>query len=447
MSEPLSQLFRSFWQKNRSSPRLLPFAAVFLTIILVLIFRLAQPEPPVKANEEKSWAVQTKRLVDSAKSPQLELYGQVESPYTATITASINADVKSLDIKEGQSVVKNQLLLKLDESDVQLALQQKSSDVAELEALISSEKNRHNNDLGAIKLEKSLVSLAEKKLSREEKTSKTNLTSQSSFDSQKQALQNQKLALAARQLTVTNHPARLAQLEARLAHKRALKQQAETDLQRATVVSPFDGIILSTSVSPGERVRPGEELVKLYATEKVELRAQLPQKFISVIKQSLMQQVPLYGTVKTNHGDIAVELQRISGAIAETGFGVDALFEITDEDAALLIMGEVVEVILNLPAIENVYSVPVSSIYGTNRIYRVEQERLTAVTVEKLGGQIKQGKQFILVRSVKLNPGDEIITTQLPHAVSGLKVEVRNASPATGQDILTQTQDGRHARP
>ena len=51
-------------------------------------------------------------------------------------------------------------------------------------------------------------------MAREEKTSKSNLTSQSSFDTQKQALQNQKLALKARQLSVTNHPARLAQLEA-----------------------------------------------------------------------------------------------------------------------------------------------------------------------------------------------------------------------------------------
>ena len=67
-----------------------------------------------------------------------------------------------------------------------------------------------------------------------------------------------------------------------------------------------------------------------------------------------------------------------------------------------------------------------SSIYGTNRIYRIENERLAAINVEKLGGQIKQGKQFVLVRSEKLKSGDAIITTQLPHAVSGLKIEIRN---------------------
>jgi len=444
MLQNLLQSVRSFWQSSRSSQKFLPVAIVLVTIALLFVFRSLQPEPPVKIKEEKSWIVQTHKLVNSAKAPQLELYAQVESPYTATITTSINADVISLDAREGEAVYKGQLLIFLDESDVQLILDQRLADAAELEALIISEKNRSKNDIAALKLEKSLVTLAEKKLGREAKTSKTNLTSQSSFDSQKQALQNQKLALTARQLTVTNQPARLAQLEARLAHKHAQAQQAEKDLQRASVLAPFDGIVLSTNVSPGERVRPGEELIKLYSTENVELRAQLPQKFVSIIKHSLAQQDELQAIVKTHDQDIEVELHRISGAVAQTGIGVDALFEIPTEDADLFIMGEVLEVILNLPEIHDAYSIPVSSIYGTNRIYRIENKRLSAIKVEKLGGQIKQGKQFVLVRNEKLKSGDEIITTQLPHAVSGLKVEVRN-HPATernssGTDISAADQ-------
>lgn len=426
MFEQISQFLRSFWRQGNRSSRYLPFAAILVTIILLLAFKLLQPEPPVKKSEEKSWIVQTRQLVGGAKSPQLDLYGKVESPYTATMTASINADVSSLEVKEGQTVVAGELLVKLDELDVQLALQQKVADVAELEALISTEKNRHSKDIEALKFEKSLVSLAETKLSREQKTSKNNLTSQSSLDSQKQALENQKLALNARQLAINDHPARLAQLDARISQKRALVQQAEIDLQRATITAPFDGIILTTSISPGERVRPGEELLKLYSTDNVELRAQLPQKYISIIRESLRQGARLYATVKTNHENITVLLSRISGRITETGIGVDALFEVSGDDTDSLLMGEVLEVKLDLPAIENVFSVPVSSIYGTNRIYRVEDARLAAVNVTKTGNQLKQGRQFVLVRSDELHPGDEIITTQLPHAFSGLKVEVRN---------------------
>ena len=434
MFDQLSQLFRpvgSFWQTNRHSPKALSLAVVMVTLMLLLVFKFTQPQPPVKLQEEKAWLVQTQQLVAGAKSPQLELYGRVESPYTATITSSITADIKSLDVKEGQHVTKGQQLILLDDIDVQLELEDKLSNVAELEALIQSENNRYKNDLVSLKLEKSLVTLAEKKLAREEKTSKTNLTSQSSFDSQKQALQNQKLALNARKLNVTDHPARLAQLEARLSRNRALAMQAQHDLQRATVVAPFDGIILNIMVSPGERVRPGEVLLETYATEQVELRAQLPQKFIAIIKQSLANEIPLPAKVQTDIAERVVFLSRISGLIADGGHGVDALFVINSEAVDELTIdeltiGETLEMILVLPPVENAFSLPVSSIYGSNRIYRVEDERLVAVKVEKLGSQYINDNQFVLVRSEKLKAGDEIITTQLPHAVSGLKVEVHN---------------------
>jgi len=436
MLEFIPASFSSFWQQNRSSPKVRSLLIVLLTFALLMIFKFIQPEPPVKPQEEKTWTVQTTHLVDGEKSPQLELYGQVESPHTATITAIINADVKSLDVNEGQNVTQGQLLITLDDTDAKLAFEDKTSYVAELEALIDSEKNRYKNDLAALKLEKSLVALAEKKLAREEKTSKTNLTSQSSFDSQKQALNNQKLALTARQLNITDHPARLAQLEARLSRSRAQAQQAENDLLRATVVAPFDGIILKTMVSPGERVRPGEVLLEMYATDQVELRAQLPQKFIAIVKQSLADQLPLEATVQTDSGRHVVSMSRISGSMADGGHGVDALFMVDSDVVDTLTIGDTLEMTLELPAIDNVFSVPVSSIYGTNRIYRVDDERLVAVSVEKMGRQYKEDKQFIRVRRHELQAGDENITTQLPHAITGLKVEIHNAE--TSNAVLPQ---------
>jgi multidrug resistance efflux pump len=431
MPDQLPQLLRplvSFWKQHCGSSKTLPVAVIFITLGLVLIIKAAQPEPPVKLHEEKTWVVQTQRLLGGKKSPHLELYARVESPYTATITASLNADVLSLDVLEGQYVTRGQRLITLDDKDAQLALELRQADVAEMEASIQSEKNRYKNDISALKLEKSLVALAEKKMEREEKTSKTNFTSQSSFDTQKQALQNQKLALKARQLNVSDHPARLSQLEARLAHRRALAQQAQNDLHRATIASPFDGIVLKTMVSPGERVRPGENLLEIYATAQLELRAQLPQRFINIVKQSLADQIPLPATLQTDLDQQVVLLDRISGTIADSNNGVDALFKINSDDVRTFTIGEVMEITLVLPAIDSVFSVPVSSIYGTNRIYLVEDERLVAVKVEKLGSQYKDGRQFILVRSEKLNADDEVITMQLPHALNGLKVEVRNAS-------------------
>jgi len=436
MYKSITQFFRSFGKSERLRSKALPLAIILVTAMLLVIFKIAKPEPPVKAKEEKTWTVQTHRLVDGAKSPQLELYGSVESPYTATITSIIDADVISLEANEGERVIRGQLLILLDDTDARLSLQDKKASVAELEALITLEKNRYKNDLAALKLEESLLKLARKKLEREEKTSKSNLTSLASLDAQKEALNQQQLALNSRQLNITDHPARLAQLEARLSRSRALTEQAEIDLARAYVTAPFDGIVIKTLVSPGERVRPGEALLDIYSTDRIELRAQLPQKFISIVKDSIMQQYPFEATIKTDSGTRAATLDRISGSIAEGNHGVDALFEVDSDDANDLTIGDTLEITLALPAIEDVFSVPVSSIYGTDRIYRVENERLVAVKVEKMGRQYRDGRQSVLVRSDDLNPGDEIITTQLPLAVSGMKVEVRNQ--ATSNNEISQ---------
>ena len=99
---------------------------------------MLQPAPPVKEKQEKSWAVQTVILQNSPKVPQLELYGKVESPYTSTLTSTVNADVASLEAREGELVEIGQTLLVLDDSEVRLLVEQRQSDVADLEAQIKS---------------------------------------------------------------------------------------------------------------------------------------------------------------------------------------------------------------------------------------------------------------------------------------------------------------------
>ena len=71
MFDKLPQFLRAFWPKERNRSRALPFVIILVTVVLLVIFKLVQPEPPVKAREEKSWTVHTHRLVDGAKSPQL----------------------------------------------------------------------------------------------------------------------------------------------------------------------------------------------------------------------------------------------------------------------------------------------------------------------------------------------------------------------------------------
>ena len=60
-----------------------------------------------------------------------------------------------------------------------------------------------------------------------------------------------------------------------------------------------------------------------------------------------------------------------------------------------------------------------------NRIYKLVDGRMKAVIVERIGEQsTTNGYSEILVRSPDLQKNDQVIITQLPNAMDGLKVRV-----------------------
>jgi len=86
-------------------------------------------------------------------------------------------------------------------------------------------------------------------------------------------------------------------------------------------------------------------------------------------------------------------------------------------------------VILELPKHKDVIALPISSIYGTNGVFRVNDGRLESLTVSPVGYQYQQGKaDKVLVIAEAINDGEKIITTQLPKAINGLKVTVQDES-------------------
>ena len=120
-----------------------------------------------------------------------------------------------------------------------------------------------------------------------------------------------------------------------------------------------------------------------------------------------------------------LELDRLSAEVANGSTGVDGLFRFVDSDY-LPEPGRTISVALTLPELSEVIALPPVALYGTDRIYRVTDSRLEAVTVNHLGYRTNSNDQReILIKSDQLNAGDKIITTQLPNAVSGMLVEVK----------------------
>ena len=177
------------------------------------------------------------------------------------------------------------------------------------------------------------------------------------------------------------------------------------------------------SVSPGDRVRVGDEIVTVYNTSEIEIRAQIPTRHVPRVRDALAAGHSLHAKALVDGRTVRAKLDRFTAEVERGGGGADAYFRIV-EGGQDLPLGRTVELLVDLPDADNSVALPYEAVYGTNRIYRLEGERMRSLEVERVGEQRSADGARVLVRGPDLQPGDRIVVTQLPNAMDGLRVKV-----------------------
>jgi multidrug efflux pump subunit AcrA (membrane-fusion protein) len=400
---------------------------IFVGTAIVIIFLLTATKPePIKADvEETAWKVSVESISFSNQSPEIELLGAVQSPFESELSTAISADVKSVPAREGNKVQQGDTLIILDHRDINLLIAQLKADISDIKAQIISEENRYQADIEALKQERELMDIAKKSVQRQAKLQQSNLVAQEKFDQAISEEARSTLTVNARELAINNHPARLAQLNARLKRAETSLSDAQLDEERATIKAPFNGIITQVNAAPGERVQIGQTLLKLYDHSAMEVRAQIPDRYVTPINQALANGQEIIALAKHYGHTTKLRLSRLSGEANRGAGGIDALFVPADSSTPL-ILNSTVKLQVTLPSLSMVSSLPVSSLYGTDRVYQVNDGRIHARKISILGRRLSsEDKELLLISSEELKAGDQIITTQLPNAITGLKVEIR----------------------
>lgn len=401
----------------------LPLLIVLIAIATFVGLKQSKPEKAVFNKPEKVWRVNTVPVNLQSLSPEITLYGRVETPRKSSLKSALVADVLSIDVLEGSVVDVGQLLMTLDDTDMQLSLTQRQADLAEIEALIISENERFNRDKDLLEQETALLQLADKAVSRSKKLEQSRLASQANLDEAQASKQRQLLTLKRLKFDITEHPARAAQLQAKLKRAQALLKQAEVDLDRTIITAPFSGRIAQLNVSVGDRVRAGDSLLSLYDLDNLEVRAQLPGRYINQVYMMLQQHEAVMASASLNQQQLSFKLERLSGEVNVDSGGIDGLFSIIANKYALA-LGTFVELKLKLAQQNAVIALPFNALYGLDHVYKIEKGYLQSVTIERVGEFTnKLGEKQLILRSSDLQQGDRIVSTQLPNATTGLRVE------------------------
>lgn len=413
---------------------ILPFVVLAACSTIVLLLVAFKPSPPVKTKSVYEYGVSVIDLTKGDYHPLIPLYGVVESPMNANLTAAISSDVDSVLVKEGDMVEQGQLLVQLDPVDFELNLSDREADLSDIIAQINTEKLQFENNKTAIKNEKVLLDLANEQLKRSTKLYKKNLGSESDFEQAKSAVERQQLSYNSRKLAIDMFELRLDQLKAKKTRAEAAVQRAIRDLERASILAPFSGRIASVYVSAGDRVNPGARAVSIYSLDQLEVRADINSTELPIVR-SVLERGDQLGAVGLFEGNDRVELvlDRLSGVTERGRAGVAGLFKITG-GAEHLTLGRFLEFELTLPVVSGVYSIPMQAIYGRDRIYIAEDGVMNLVYIDKLGQHRHKGGELmalIMPKPDKNNEHDDltgkkVVVTQIPNAIQGLPVNIIN---------------------
>ena len=217
--------------------------------------------------------VQTGKVVREDLSAIVTASGEVKPPTAdlANVNASSIGKITEIDVKEGDSVKKGQLLLKTEAVqanatvDMQrAALATAKSDVEGDIAAVQSAEAALNAALAEVQTAQANLVRAQEEFKRGQDLLRDKLIAQNEFDTRLNTVKVDQAALDEAQAKVVQFKAQLQQAKHTLDSQRARVAQAEANLASAVDVrdktiytAPLDGIVTSLPVHVGENVVPG----------------------------------------------------------------------------------------------------------------------------------------------------------------------------------------------
>lgn len=155
--------------------------------------------------------------------------GTVQAVHETTISSKLLSRVMEMKVKAGQLVKKDEVLMKLDDTDLRAKLQQAKSSVSMAEAAYNQ----------SVADEKRLGSLT-----------KSGAVSKQEYDK-----------------TVT----KMKSADAELKRAKEAVNEVQSILDYATILSPMDGTVIDKKVDVGDTVVPGQALVRIFDPARMQM--------------------------------------------------------------------------------------------------------------------------------------------------------------------------------
>ena len=369
-------------------------AAIYGSIILIG----SRPSAPRIASEERATLVETMTPIPQTDRALITGYGTVEAHRTLSLQAQVGGEILSISqsLIPGGMVSEDETLLKIDPLDYELALDQRRADLANAEVNLQ------------IAQASTLVAKREWELLGES-IDTTDLGEQ-----------------------LARKEPQKREAEAKLAAAKGKLKLAQLDLERTTVTAPFNAIVLSDSIELGQIVAPRTTIATLVGTDEFEVVASIPlAKLPLILIDPMNPELNSRATVSLELGDgrslkREARVARLAGEVERSGRLAKVIIQILDPlnregetDRGVLLLGSYVRVEIEGPEIEGVVELPRSVLQENNTIWVMDQDNRLAMR----SYDVVLGRTDSILARVGFEPGDQVITSPLGIAISGMQLE------------------------
>lgn len=350
---------------------------------------------PVAGTKEKKSApksVQTIQVTPANHSVTLSAYGTVVPSRELTVSPEVTARILSQHpaLAPGGRIPAREPLVQLDRSEFEIALRNARAALTEAEAAISIEKGRQI--VAQREYQQLLKDLPSAELNRE-------LVLRTPFKQQ---------------------------ADAAVARAQAAIARAELDLSRTEIRSPFDALVISESVEPGQLADAGQPLATLVGSKSFWVRVSIPFSDLSSIKlptgktAGANAQVRLTSSNQAEPASRSGQVIRLLGDLGETGRLARVVVEVKDPlDPAQgppLLLGSYVQVDIEAGTIPNALEIPRSALREGNQLWAVGEDNLLVIHEVNI---LWRNQKTLFISNV-LAPGEDIIVSDLSAALPGM---------------------------
>lgn len=448
--------------------RLLIVPPVLLGIGLLVFVVRSGSGPERSPPTERAQAVRVIEVPSVDLVPRALGYGYVEPGRIWEALAEVGGRIveKHPRLRSGELMAAGTTILKIDPTDYQLAAQSIAARIRGAEAQVAEIEVREDNTRRALEIEQRNLQLAERDLDRRATLLKRGSVAQAAVDEAERTVLSHRQAVQGHKNTLALIPAEREVLQATLAQYQAELEQANRNLARTEVVTPFDGRVAAVNVETLQFAGAGQVLAVIDGVDTAEVAAQIPidrmrrlmggsdiagVEITAETVGSVFQQLGLDAVVRLRSGDLHVEWPARFSRIRET---VDprtrtiGVVVAVDEPYKLARPGErpplaknmYVEVELRGAVQPSVLVVPRSALHD-GVVYVVDAGNRLVRRPVALG--LQQSDFAVVVAGIQA--GERIVVSDLVPAVDGMLLEPREDT-ALREHLVTLATGGGAVR-